>query len=101
MHTRVFLLKTMRNSIFYIQHDASPVTSSVLAIQLLIRYAKLNWCEGIVQLGFSYTKNVNVVFDKQRKNIVELISHTVDIVMSDKHVFWMISFKVLNSIEAL
>ena len=98
MHTRVFLQKTMRNSIFYLQHDASLVTISVLAIQLIIRHAKLHWCEGIVQLDFSYTKNVNVVYDKQRKNIVEFVSHAIDILMSDKHFFgwfplkrWMLS----------
>ena len=65
-----------------------------MTIQFIVRHAELRWCERIVQLGFSYNKNV--IFDKQWENIIEFISHTIDIVMSDKHVFGVVPFEAMD-----
>ena len=99
MHSRMFLEKTMRDTVFHIQHNATPFTISIVAVQFRVRHAELRWCKRVVQLGLSYTKNVNVIFDKQC--ITEFISHTIDIVMSDKHVFRVVSFEAMNNIKAI
>ena len=101
MHSRMFLQKKMRDAVFHIQHNATPFTISILVVLFIVRHAELRRCKRVVQLGLSYTKNVNVIFDKQWENIAEFISHTIDIVMPHKHVFRLIFFEAMNNFKAI